>query len=231
MFGSTIFIMMYYWRRIAWRLRNRKGKQRIARAAKDAMALKKKNSDTYDIHATASAGTSVTDRVSESAGDGGGGGGCGAVCGGCKEAASSSSPTPVPASQLPLPPPPPSTCLPAAGRGRRPAVDGGRPPRRRRRRQRRHGLGARQRRVHGPQQRRLALGSQVSAALAAALRFWGGGDGGMACRLLCHLRDVDTQRVPSSPTLLLIVPPPPFAALPAASGARAAAASPCEGGP
>lgn len=62
-FGSVLFIMMYYWRRISWRLRNRKGKQRIARAARDALALKKKNSDTFDIHATASAGTSITDRV------------------------------------------------------------------------------------------------------------------------------------------------------------------------
>lgn len=65
-FGSMVFIMMYYWRRITWRLRNRKGKQRIARAARDALALKKKNSDTFDIHATASAGTSITDRVSVS---------------------------------------------------------------------------------------------------------------------------------------------------------------------
>ena len=63
MFGSLIFIVMYYWRRISWRLRNRKGKQRIARAARDALSLKKKNSDTYDIHVTASAGTSITDRV------------------------------------------------------------------------------------------------------------------------------------------------------------------------
>ena len=62
-FGSVLFIMMYYWRRISWRLRNRKGKQRIARAARDALALKKKNSDTFDIQATASAGTSITDRV------------------------------------------------------------------------------------------------------------------------------------------------------------------------
>lgn len=65
-FGSMLFIIMYYWRRITWRLRNRKGKQRIARAARDALALKKKNSDTFDIHATASAGTSITDRVSVS---------------------------------------------------------------------------------------------------------------------------------------------------------------------
>lgn len=63
MFGSILFIMLYYYRRITWRLRNRKGKQRIARAAKDALATKKKNADTYDIHATASAGTSVTDRL------------------------------------------------------------------------------------------------------------------------------------------------------------------------
>lgn len=55
--------MCYYYRRIAWRLRNRKGKQRIARAARDALALKKKHGDTYDVHATASAATSVTDRV------------------------------------------------------------------------------------------------------------------------------------------------------------------------
>ncbi|PSC74218.1 chitin [Micractinium conductrix] len=60
--GSFIFIMMYYWRRITWRFRNRKGKQRIARAARDALALKKKNSDTFDLHVT-SAGTSVTDRL------------------------------------------------------------------------------------------------------------------------------------------------------------------------
>lgn len=61
--GSIVFIMMYYYRRITWRLRNRKGKQRIARAARDALALKKKNSDTFDLHVTASAATSVTDRV------------------------------------------------------------------------------------------------------------------------------------------------------------------------
>ncbi|KAL4424314.1 hypothetical protein ABPG75_001615 [Micractinium tetrahymenae] len=61
--GSILFIMMYYYRRITWRLRNRKGKQRIARAARDALALKKKHSDTFDVHATASAATSVTDKL------------------------------------------------------------------------------------------------------------------------------------------------------------------------
>ena len=35
-----LFIVQYYWRRITWRLRNRKGKARIARAARDALAIK-----------------------------------------------------------------------------------------------------------------------------------------------------------------------------------------------
>ncbi len=61
--GSVIFIIFYYWRRISWRLRNRKGKKRIARAASDALALKKKNSDGYDIGLTGSAGTSMTEKV------------------------------------------------------------------------------------------------------------------------------------------------------------------------
>ncbi|KAI3424139.1 hypothetical protein D9Q98_009499 [Chlorella vulgaris] len=62
-FGSLIFIIMYYYRRISWRLRNRKGKQRIARAARDALSIKKKNSDTFDLHVTASGATSMTDRL------------------------------------------------------------------------------------------------------------------------------------------------------------------------
>lgn len=70
--GSVLFILMYYYRRITWRLRNRKGKQRIARAARDALALKKKHSDTFDLHVTASAATSVTDKVRR-AGPGAGG--------------------------------------------------------------------------------------------------------------------------------------------------------------
>jgi hypothetical protein len=67
-FGSLIFIIMYYYRRISWRLRNRKGKQRIARAARDALSIKKKNSDTIDLHVTASGATSMTDRVSGAVG-------------------------------------------------------------------------------------------------------------------------------------------------------------------
>ena len=61
--GSVIFIMMYYWRRVSWRFRNRKGKKRIARAAHDALALKKKNSDSGAYDLTASAGTSMTEKV------------------------------------------------------------------------------------------------------------------------------------------------------------------------
>jgi hypothetical protein len=72
-FGSILFIMCYYYRRIAWRLRNRKGKQRIARAARDALVMKKKNSDAFDVHVTASAATSVTDRVGGWGRVGGGG--------------------------------------------------------------------------------------------------------------------------------------------------------------
>ena len=54
-----IFIVLYYKRRIMWRIRQRAGKQRIARAARDALAVKKKNSDIYDIHVTGSAATST----------------------------------------------------------------------------------------------------------------------------------------------------------------------------
>ena len=34
---------MYYYRRILWRLDNRKGKRRVSRAASDATAFKKKH--------------------------------------------------------------------------------------------------------------------------------------------------------------------------------------------
>ncbi|GAB4813424.1 hypothetical protein N2152v2_000470 [Parachlorella kessleri] len=60
--GSFIFIMMYYWRRISWRWRNRKGKQRIRRAATDQLALKKKFSD-HEGFTVGSATTSMTEKV------------------------------------------------------------------------------------------------------------------------------------------------------------------------
>lgn len=50
--GSILFIFVYYRRRIVWRLKQRKGKKRIAAAARDALAIKKKNSDIYDVHVT-----------------------------------------------------------------------------------------------------------------------------------------------------------------------------------
>lgn len=45
--GSMLFIVKYYYRRVTWRLKQRKGKKRIAEAARDALAIKKKNSDMY----------------------------------------------------------------------------------------------------------------------------------------------------------------------------------------
>eukprot|EP00887_Chlorella_sp_A99_P006915 scaffold2.g6915.t1 len=57
--GSILFIVFYYKRRVMWRIRQRAGKKRIAKVARDALSVKKKNSDIYDIHVTGSAATSA----------------------------------------------------------------------------------------------------------------------------------------------------------------------------
>lgn len=61
--GSIIFIVMYYWRRITWRFRNRKGKKRIAKAAHDALALKNKGAGGYEPGYAPSVGTSITEKL------------------------------------------------------------------------------------------------------------------------------------------------------------------------
>lgn len=60
--GSIIFICMYYYRRITWKLRNRKGKQRIKMATKAAVSKKAKEAmgDAYAFDPT---GMAVADKL------------------------------------------------------------------------------------------------------------------------------------------------------------------------